>query len=93
MIRRNERRRRIGTRRHAHAVDLHGEPRRRGHDGERHVVPRSIRQIAAVRAALDQVGRAMLELHIDQSLDQAIQRGDSTEAARELKNALDRFIS
>jgi DNA-binding FrmR family transcriptional regulator len=50
-------------------------------------------QIAAVRAALDQVGRAMLELHIDQSLSQAIQRGDSTEAARDLKNALDRFIS
>jgi CsoR family transcriptional regulator, copper-sensing transcriptional repressor len=50
-------------------------------------------QIAAVRAALDQIGRAMLELHIDQSLTQAIQKGDSTEAARDLKNALDRFIS
>ena len=50
-------------------------------------------QIAAVRAALDQVGRAMLELHIDQSLSRAIQQGDSIEAARDLKNALDRFIS
>jgi DNA-binding FrmR family transcriptional regulator len=50
-------------------------------------------QISAVRAALDQIGRAMLELHIDQSLRQAIQQGDASEAARDLKNALDRFIS
>ena len=50
-------------------------------------------QIAAVRAALDQVGRAMLEIHIDQSFNQAMQRGDSTAAVHELKNALDRFIS
>ena len=50
-------------------------------------------QIAAVRAALDQVGRAMLELHIDQSMAVVAQQGDPVEAARELKIALDRFIS
>jgi DNA-binding FrmR family transcriptional regulator len=42
-------------------------------------------QIAAVMAALHQVGYAMLEMHIDQSLNQAIQHGDSTEAAHELQ--------
>jgi DNA-binding FrmR family transcriptional regulator len=49
-------------------------------------------QVAAVRAALDQVGRAMLELHIDESVAKAAQNGESAEAIRELKEALDRFI-
>jgi len=49
-------------------------------------------QVAAVRAALDQVGRAMLELHIDESVTKAVQYGESTGAVRELKEALDRFI-
>ena len=60
---------------------------------ERREIDDLLMQIAAVRAALDQVGRAMLELHIDQNLIQAVERGDATEAARDLKNALDRFIS
>jgi DNA-binding FrmR family transcriptional regulator len=49
-------------------------------------------QVAAVRAALDQVGRAMLELHIDESVAKAVKRGESADAIRELKEALDRFI-
>lgn len=49
-------------------------------------------QVAAVRAALDQVGRAMLELHIDESVAKAVQHGESADAIRELKEALDRFI-
>ena len=49
-------------------------------------------QVAAVRAALDQVGRAMLELHIDESVAKAVQQGQATDAIRELKKALDRFI-
>ena len=49
-------------------------------------------QVAAVRAALDQVGRAMLELHIDECVTKAVQYGESAGAIRELKEALDRFI-
>jgi Uncharacterized protein conserved in bacteria len=49
-------------------------------------------QVAAVRAALDQAGRAMLELHIDESVAKAVQHGESVDAIRELKEALDRFI-
>jgi CsoR family transcriptional regulator, copper-sensing transcriptional repressor len=49
-------------------------------------------QVAAVRAALDQVGRAMLELHIDESVAKAVKLGESADAIRELKEALDRFI-
>jgi DNA-binding FrmR family transcriptional regulator len=49
-------------------------------------------QVAAVRAALDQVGRAMLELHIDESVTKAVKLGETTDAIRELKEALDRFI-
>ncbi len=49
-------------------------------------------QVAAVRAALDQVGRAMLELHIDESVEQALRSGQARDAIRELKEALDRFI-
>lgn len=49
-------------------------------------------QVAAVRAALDQAGRVMLELHIDESVAQAVKHGESRKAIRELKEALDRFI-
>ena len=49
-------------------------------------------QVAAVRAALDQVGRAMLELHIEESVAKAVQHGETADAIRELKEALDRFI-
>lgn len=49
-------------------------------------------QVAAVRASLDQVGRAMLELQVDESFAKATQQGQAVEAVRELKEALDRFI-
>jgi DNA-binding FrmR family transcriptional regulator len=49
-------------------------------------------QIAAVRAALDQVGRAILEHHIEHCVTEAVERGQPDEAIRDLKDALERFI-
>ncbi|WP_165423102.1 metal-sensing transcriptional repressor [Ktedonosporobacter rubrisoli] len=49
-------------------------------------------QIAAVRAALDQVARAILEQHLQQSIQEAVTRSDPDGAIRDLKNALDRFV-
>ncbi len=49
-------------------------------------------QIAAVRAGLDQVGKAILEQYIDTCVNKAVARGDPEEAIRELKGALDRFV-
>ncbi|GCE15987.1 metal-sensing transcriptional repressor [Tengunoibacter tsumagoiensis] len=49
-------------------------------------------QIAAVRSALDQIGRAILELHIDQAVTRAVEAGHPEEATRDLKDALGRFI-
>ena len=49
-------------------------------------------QIAAVRAALDQVGRAILEHHIEHCVTKAVEQGESDEAIRDLKEALERFI-
>jgi CsoR family transcriptional regulator, copper-sensing transcriptional repressor len=49
-------------------------------------------QIAAVRAGLDQAGRTMLELHIEQCVTEAVERSSGDEAIRELKDALDRFV-
>lgn len=49
-------------------------------------------QVAAVRAALNQAGRAMLELHIDESVAKAVEHGQAEDAIRDLKEALDRFV-
>ncbi len=49
-------------------------------------------QIAAVRAGLDQVARAILEQHVQQSIREAVTQGDAEVAIRELKDALDRLI-
>lgn len=49
-------------------------------------------QIAAVRAGLDQVGKAILEQHIDHCVNKAVTQGDAQEAIHELKGALDRFV-
>ena len=49
-------------------------------------------QISAVRAALDQVGKTILEHHIEQSVAAAIERGSADEAVRDLTDALDRLI-
>ncbi|HZT42466.1 MAG TPA: metal-sensing transcriptional repressor [Chthonomonadaceae bacterium] len=49
-------------------------------------------QISAVRAALDQVGRLILEHHIDHCVSEALERGRPDEAVRDLKKALDRLL-
>ncbi len=49
-------------------------------------------QIAAVRAALDQVGKAILEQHITHCVNKAVKHGEPDEAIRDLKEALDRFV-
>ena len=49
-------------------------------------------QIAAVRAALDQAGKAILEQHIEHCVTKAVKHGEADEAIRDLKDALDRFV-
>ncbi len=49
-------------------------------------------QIAAVRAALDQVGKAILEQYIEHCVNKAVKYGEPDEAIRDLKDALDRFV-
>ncbi len=49
-------------------------------------------QISAVRAALDQVGKTILEQHVDHALRDALSHGDADDAARDLKKAIDRLI-
>jgi DNA-binding FrmR family transcriptional regulator len=49
-------------------------------------------QIAAVRAALDQVGKAILEQHIERCVEKAVKHSEAEEAIRDLKDALDRFV-
>jgi DNA-binding FrmR family transcriptional regulator len=49
-------------------------------------------QIAAVRAALDQVGKVILEHHIEHCVLKAIEQGSADEAIRDIKDALDRFV-
>ena len=49
-------------------------------------------QISAVRAALDQVGKVILEHHIDHCVTEALERGRADEAVRSLKKALDRLL-
>jgi len=50
-------------------------------------------QIAAVRAGLDQVARAIMEQHLQQSITDAVSQADADIAIRELKDALDRLIT
>ena|ERR1700724_1111591 len=49
-------------------------------------------QVAAVRAGLDQVGKAILEHHIEHCVTMAVKHGEADEAIRDLKAALDRFV-
>jgi CsoR family transcriptional regulator, copper-sensing transcriptional repressor len=49
-------------------------------------------QISAVRAALDQVGKLILEHHIDHCVAEAMEQGRPDEAVRDLKQALDRLL-
>lgn len=49
-------------------------------------------QISAVRAALDHVGKTILEQHVDHCLRDALAQSDPAEAGRDLKKAIDRLI-
>ena len=49
-------------------------------------------QIAAVRAALNSVGRLILEDHLQNCMVSAAQNGDFENAFRDLKKSLDQFI-
>jgi DNA-binding FrmR family transcriptional regulator len=49
-------------------------------------------QISAVRAALDQVARVILEHHIDHCVADAVERGRPDEAVRDLKKSLNRLL-
>jgi DNA-binding FrmR family transcriptional regulator len=49
-------------------------------------------QIAAVRSALNRVGRIILEDHLKGCMVAAVQQGDFEQALLDLKNSLDRFI-
>lgn len=49
-------------------------------------------QISAVRAALDQVGKVILDHHIDHCVREAIANGQADEAIRDLKKAIDRLL-
>lgn len=49
-------------------------------------------QVSAVRAALDQVGKVILEHHIEHCIGKAIERGEAGDAIRDLKKSLNRLI-
>lgn len=49
-------------------------------------------QIAAVRAALDQAGRVILEEHMEHCIIGAMEAGRGEEALNDLKIALKRFV-
>lgn len=49
-------------------------------------------QISAVRAALDQAGKAILDHHVEHCVREAIADGKADDAIRDLKKAIDRLI-
>lgn len=54
--------------------------------------PEVLIQIAAVRSALNGVGKVILEDHVKSCLMDAIDQGNFEDAFRDLKNSLDKFI-
>ena len=54
--------------------------------------PDVLTQIAAVRAALNSVGRVILEDHLQSCMVDAVERDDYRRALRDLKDSLGRFI-
>jgi DNA-binding FrmR family transcriptional regulator len=54
--------------------------------------PDVLTQVAAVRAALDQVGRLVLEDHLAHCVVDAARRGDARRTMADLQTALRRFI-
>ncbi len=49
-------------------------------------------QIFAARAALDQVGKTILDRHVEHCVHEAIADGKAEEAIRDLQKAIDRLI-
>lgn len=49
-------------------------------------------QIAAIRSALNSVGRVILEDHLSSCMVGAVEKDDYDQALSELKNSLDKFI-
>lgn len=60
-------------------------------EGERSC-PEVLLQISAVRAALNQIGRIILEDHMDTCIVAAIKEGSGEKAVAELKESLARFL-
>jgi len=54
--------------------------------------PDILLQLAAVRAAINRVGRLVLEDHIEVCIAQATKEGKGEEAVMELKDALIKFM-
>ena len=54
--------------------------------------PEILLQISAVRAALTQVGRIILEDHLDTCIVDAVKAGSGEKALSELKESLARFL-
>ncbi len=54
--------------------------------------PDVLTQLAAVRAALDQVGRLVLEDHVAHCVVEAARRGEARRTLADLTTALQRFI-
>lgn len=54
--------------------------------------PELLVQIAAIRSALNSVGRVILEDHIKSCLVDAVREGDFQSVYRSLEQSLDRFI-
>ncbi len=54
--------------------------------------PELLIQIAAIRSALNSVGRVILEDHVKSCLVDAAEKGDFENAFTDLKNSLDKFI-
>ena len=54
--------------------------------------PQILLQISAVRAALTQVGRLVLEDHLDTCIVDAVKRGEGEKALSELKESMARFL-
>ena len=51
-----------------------------------------LNQIAAVRSALNSVGRVILEDHLQSCMVEAVEKDDYQRALKDLKNSLDKFI-
>ncbi len=54
--------------------------------------PQLLTQIAAVRAALDEVSRVLLEDHLETCLVDAVKAGDHEKSLSELKEALAEYF-